>query len=70
MKKYESELMKSLYEEAKYFHSKGIISADEMKEYDEDCLVSTADIAGATIRGRSPLVAAAIGSAPHGRSVK
>ncbi|GHT67735.1 hypothetical protein FACS1894110_13790 [Spirochaetia bacterium] len=68
MKKYESELMKSLHEEAKYFHNKGIISADEMKEYDEDCLVSTADTAGASTVKRSPAVAAA--SAPHGHSVK
>jgi hypothetical protein len=68
MKKYESELMKSLYEEAKYFHNKGIISSDEMKEYDEDCLVSTADNAGASTVKRSPAVAAASGI--HGHSVK
>jgi putative transcriptional regulator len=68
MKKYESELMKSLHEEAKYFHSKGIISADEMKEYDEDCLVSTADIAGDATVKRPPAAAAASGT--HGHSVK
>jgi hypothetical protein len=71
MKKYESELMKSLHDEAQYFHSKGIISDAEMKEYDEDCLVSTtgmvADTAGASAK-HSPMVAAT--SKSHGHSVK
>ncbi|GHU62110.1 hypothetical protein FACS189445_4800 [Spirochaetia bacterium] len=58
MKKYESELMKVLHEQAVYFFKEGIISADEMKEYDEDCLVQKADTANVAPGKRSPLVAA------------
>jgi hypothetical protein len=72
MKKYESELMKSLHEEAKYFHSKGIINADEMKEYDEGCLAESAsqkaDASASSVGGLSPL--AASGASPQGRSVR
>jgi DNA-binding transcriptional regulator YiaG len=67
MKKYKSELMKSLHEEAEYFHSKGIINDTEMKGYDKDCLVS-AETAGASTGGKSPMAAA--GSSPRGRSTK
>ena len=68
MKKYRNEAMKVIHEQASYFYSKGIINADEMKEYDEGCLVSTADNAGVSTVKRSPAVAAASGT--HGHSVK
>jgi DNA-binding transcriptional regulator YiaG len=59
MKKYESELMKVLHEQAVDFYKDGIISDAEMKEYDEDCLVSTTDTAGASTVKHSPMVAPA-----------
>ena len=68
MKKYESELMKVLHEQAVYFNKEGIISDAEMKEYDEDCLVQKADTPNAAPGKRSPLVAA--GSTQKGRSLQ
>jgi DNA-binding transcriptional regulator YiaG len=68
MKKYESELMKSLHEEAEYFHSKGIISDTEMKGYDKDCLLPATETSGAGSGGKPPM--AASGSNPRGRNIK
>ncbi|GHV01989.1 hypothetical protein FACS189485_01390 [Spirochaetia bacterium] len=68
MKKYKSPAFKHIHEEAVDFFKDGIINAAEMKEFDQSCLVSTADTAGASTVKRFPAVAAA--PAPHGHSVK
>jgi DNA-binding transcriptional regulator YiaG len=39
--KYKSELLESLYETAAGLHNIGVISDKEMREYDQDCLVSS-----------------------------
>ena len=39
MKKYESEALMVMHQQAEGLHRLGIISDAEMKEYDEDCLV-------------------------------
>jgi putative transcriptional regulator len=68
MKKYKSELMKVLHEQAVDFSKDGIISAAEMKEYDEDCLVPRAvTTSPATVKAA---VMAASGSGSHSRSLK
>jgi DNA-binding transcriptional regulator YiaG len=68
MKKYTSKLMKVLHEQAVDFYKDGIISAEEMKEYDEDCLtkdaLQKADTTKPSTGKRSPLAAA--GASPHG----
>ena len=38
--KYESELLGSLHETAAGLHKIGIISDNEMQEYDQECLIS------------------------------
>ena len=38
-KKYESEALMVCHQSAEYLFKVGIISADEMREFDEDCLV-------------------------------
>ncbi|GHT67265.1 hypothetical protein FACS1894110_12420 [Spirochaetia bacterium] len=48
--------MKVVHEQAAYYYREGIINAAEMKEFDEGCLVSTADNAGASTVKRSPAV--------------
>ena len=40
MKKYESELMGSLHETASGLHKIGVISDNEMYEYDRECIIS------------------------------
>ena len=39
MKKYQSEILKVIHQDAEGLHQLGIISDKEMKEYDRDCLV-------------------------------
>jgi len=39
MKKYESEALMVLHQDAEGLHRLGIISDTEMREFDEDCLV-------------------------------
>ena len=39
MKKYQSEISKVIYQDAKAMHRAGIISDERMREYDEMCLV-------------------------------
>ncbi|GHV09173.1 hypothetical protein FACS189485_21470 [Spirochaetia bacterium] len=68
MKKYKSTAAKVIHESAIDLYKDGIITEARMKEFDQSCLVSTADTAGASTVKRSPAVAAA--SAPHGHSVK
>jgi hypothetical protein len=68
MKKYKSELMKVLHEQAVDFYKDGIISDAEMKGYDEDCLVQKVDTSASSTGRRSPLVAS--GASPQGHSVK
>ena len=41
MKKYKSPVFKHIHEEAVDFFKDGIINAEEMKEFDQSCLVST-----------------------------
>ncbi|GHU01250.1 hypothetical protein FACS1894147_00740 [Spirochaetia bacterium] len=43
MKRYKSPAFKHIHEEAVDFFKEGIISAAEMKEFDESCLVAGAD---------------------------
>jgi DNA-binding transcriptional regulator YiaG len=38
LKKYQSEISKVLYQDAKAMHRAGIISDERMREYDEMCL--------------------------------
>jgi hypothetical protein len=58
MKKYTSELMKVLHEQAVDFYKDGIINADEMRGYDEDCLekdaLQKADTTTSSTGKRSP----------------
>ena len=42
MKKYQSEISKVVYQDAKAMHRVGIISDERMREYDEMCLVKPA----------------------------
>ena len=42
MKKYQSEISKVIYQDAKAMHRAGIISDERMREYDEMCLVKPA----------------------------
>jgi len=39
MKKYQSEALKVIHQDAEGLHRLGIISDKEMREYDQDCLV-------------------------------
>jgi len=39
MKKYQSEILKVIHQDAKGLHRLGIISDKEMREYDQGCLV-------------------------------
>jgi len=39
MKKYQSEMLKVIHQDAEGLHRLGIISDNEMREYDEDCLI-------------------------------
>jgi len=39
MKKYQSEALKVIHQDAEGLHRLGIISDKEMREYDKDCLV-------------------------------
>ena len=44
MKKYQSEALMVIHQDAEGLHRLGIISDDEMKEYDEGCLVKEAKV--------------------------
>ncbi|GHU42798.1 hypothetical protein FACS1894190_12550 [Spirochaetia bacterium] len=68
MKKYKSTVARVIHESAIDLYKDGIITEARMKEFDQSCLVSTADTAGVSTAKRSPAVAAA--SAPHGHSAK
>ena len=46
-KKYRSELSMVNHQSAEYLFSVGIIDADEMKEFDESCLVEEGETANA-----------------------
>ncbi|GHV73382.1 hypothetical protein AGMMS49940_06840 [Spirochaetia bacterium] len=63
MKKYKSPAFKHIHETALDFYKDGLISAAEMREFDEDCLVPKADTSTPSAGDRSPMVAA--GSTPH-----
>jgi len=39
MKKYQSEALKVIHQDAEGLHRLGIISNKEMREYDQDCLI-------------------------------
>ena len=39
MKKYQSEALKVIHQDAEGLHRLGIISDKEMREYDQDCLI-------------------------------
>jgi DNA-binding transcriptional regulator YiaG len=52
MKKYQSEILKVIHQDAKGLHRLGIISDREMKEYDQGCLVQEPETAYAA--GKSP----------------
>ena len=45
MKKYESEALMVMHQQAEGLHRLGIISDAEMREYDEDCLVKEPETA-------------------------
>jgi len=38
MQKYQSEILEVIHQEAEWMHRQGLISDDEMSEYDKDCL--------------------------------
>ena len=47
MKKYQSEALKVIHQDAEGLHRLGIISDKEMREYDQDCLVQEPETAQA-----------------------
>ena len=52
MKKYQSEALKVIHQDAEGLHRLGIISNEEMREYDLDCLIQepgTAPVAPKTV---------------------
>jgi hypothetical protein len=51
MKKYQSDLLGVLYEEALEDYKLGFISADEMKEWDADCLIPEVAPYSRTVKG-------------------
>jgi len=47
MKKYQSEALKVIHQDAEGLHRLGIISDKEMREYDHDCLIQEPETAPA-----------------------
>jgi len=45
MKKYQSEILKVIHQDAKGLHRLGIISDKEMQEYDQGCIVKEPETA-------------------------
>jgi len=45
MKKYQSEVLKVIHQDAEGLHRLGIISDKEMLEYDQDCLIQEPETA-------------------------
>jgi DNA-binding transcriptional regulator YiaG len=70
MKKYNSPAFKVIYEQAVDLYKDGLISADEMRDFDKSCLVSGADASPSTSGKRPPLAVSAVGSHAHGRGIK
>ena len=66
MRKYKSAVFKHLHEEMKYLHSVGDISAEKLREFEQDCFKPAAD----TPQGHAAAIPAlAAASPPHGRSI-
>ena len=47
MKKYQSEALKVIHQDAEGLHRLGIINDKEMQEYDQDCLIQEPETASA-----------------------
>ena len=59
MKKYQSEILKVIHQDAKGLHRLGIISDKEMREYDRGCLVKEPETAYAAEKSPKTEYAAA-----------
>jgi len=69
-KKYQSEILMVLHQDAEALHRIGVISDAEMREWDEDCLVAKKPAGKATrapSAGVAPAVAPAAAYAAGGR---
>jgi putative transcriptional regulator len=70
MKKYKSPIFKHIHQEATDLYEGGIITAAEMREFDQSCLVSGANASPVSTGGRRTAMAASASSISHGRNVK
>ena len=50
MKKYQSEALKVIHQDAEGLHRLGIISDIEMREYDQDCLIQESETAQTNLK--------------------